>query len=400
VQNLVVLGATGTVGRNTLDVARRHTDQIRVLALTAWRDASGLLELCREFHPQIAVLGDAAVAKAAQAQFKALGCELLAGAEGLAAVAAHPQAQQVMSAIVGAAGLLPTLAAVRAGKRVLIANKEPLVMAGALVMNEALHAGATLIPIDSEHNAIFQCLPHGSQCGLPPRGVAGLVLTASGGPFRQTPLAELEHVTPAQAVQHPNWVMGRKISVDSATMMNKGFEVIEAATLYCLPVERIRVVIHPESLIHSLVEYVDGSMLAQLGAPDMRVPIAHALAWPERFASGVDGLDLARLGQLRFEPVDERRYPCLRLARQALAAGGHAPNILNAANEIAVEAFLNGQVGFTRIAGVIESCLEQGQTADLPPLADLDGVLAVDSWARSRAAGLIGTAKIGEPLHA
>ncbi len=385
-QNLVVLGATGTVGRNTLDVARRHADRLRILALTAHRDAAALLELCREFKPQLAVLGDPAAARDSTPQFKALGCELLVGAEGLSGVASHPQAHQVMSAIVGAAGLLPTLAAVRAGKRVLIANKEPLVMAGNLLMNEALHAGATLIPIDSEHNAIFQCLPHGSQCGIPPKGVAGLMLTASGGPFRETPLAELASVTPAQAVRHPNWVMGRKISVDSATMMNKGLEVIEAAMLYRLPPKSIRVVIHPESVIHSLVEYVDGSMLAQLGAPDMRVPIAHALAWPERFASGVEALDLALLGQLRFAPVEERRYPCLALARQALAAGGHAPNILNAANEIAVEAFLNGQLGFTRIAGVIGSCLDQGQTADLPPAADLDA--GTWRWTRGRARGL------------
>ena len=397
-QNLVVLGATGTVGRNTLDVARRHPEHVRVLALTANRDAAALLALCREFRPALAVLADPIAAGRAKDDFKAIGCELLAGAEGLAAAAAHPQAQQVMSAIVGAAGLLPTLAAVRAGKRVLIANKEPLVMAGGLLMNEALHAAATLIPIDSEHNAIFQCLPHGSQCGVPPKGVAALILTASGGPFRETPLAELERVTPAQAVRHPNWVMGPKISVDSATMMNKGLEVIEAATLYCLAPQQIRVVIHPESVIHSLVEYVDGSMLAQLGAPDMRVPIAHALAWPERFASGVSGLDLAELGQMRFLPVDERRFPCLRLAREALIAGGHAPNVLNAANEIAVEAFLSGRITFTRIAAVIEACLEQAPAADLPPAGDLDAVLAVDAWARERAA--LATDRHGEQMHA
>lgn len=396
-QNLVVLGATGSVGRNTLDVVRRQSGQIRVLALTAGRDARSLLELCREFRPVLAVLADKAAAGSAAADFRAIGCELLAGAEGLAAAAAHPEAQQVMSAIVGAAGLLPTLAAVRAGKRVLIANKEPLVMAGDLLMNEALHGGATLIPIDSEHNAIFQCLPPGSRCGIPPRGVAGLVLTASGGPFRETPLAELAQVTPAQAVRHPNWVMGPKISVDSATMMNKGLEVIEAATLYRLPPAQIRVVIHPESVIHSLVEYVDGSMLAQLGAPDMRVPIAHALAWPERFVSGVAPLDLASLGQLRFLPADERRFPCLKLARRALAAGGHAPNVLNAANEIAVEAFLQGRIAFTRIAAVIEACLEQA--VDLPPAGDLDAVLAVDAWARERA-GVLAAAMTGERVHA
>jgi 1-deoxy-D-xylulose-5-phosphate reductoisomerase len=389
-QNLVVLGATGTVGRNTLDVVRRHPQRLSVLALTANSDAEALLALCAEFHPRLAVLGESSAARGFEARFAAMGCELLAGHEALAVVAAHPEAQQVMSAIVGAAGLLPTLAAVRAGKRVLIANKEPLVMAGALLMNEALHAGATLIPIDSEHNAIFQCLPAGSRCGMPPVGVARLILTASGGPFRETPLAELEQVTPAQAVRHPNWVMGAKISVDSATMMNKGLELIEAAILYCLPADQLDVVIHPESIIHSLVEYVDGSMLAQLGAPDMRVPIAHALAWPERFESGVRGLNLAELGQLRFEPANLRRFPCLRLAREALVAGGAMPNVLNAANEIAVEAFLKGQIAYPRIATMIESCLHQAAGAQLPSAADLDAVLAVDGWARAQARAQLG----------
>jgi len=381
-QNLVVLGATGTVGRNTLDVVRRHRDKLRVLALTAHRDARGLAELCAEFQPRYAVLAD----ETAVEGFRASGvsAELLGGREALAEVAAHADATQVMSAIVGAAGLLPTLAAVRAGKRVLIANKEPLVMAGALLMDEARRSQAPIIPIDSEHNAIFQCMPSGYRCGTQPPGVRKLVLTASGGPFRETPLAQLAAVTPQQAVRHPNWVMGRKISVDSATMMNKGLELIEAAALYGLAETQLEVVIHPESVIHSLVEYVDGSMLAQLGQPDMRVPIAHALAWPERWESGVGGLDLAALARFRFEAPDQDRFPCLRLARQALRAGGFAPNVLNAANEIAVEAFLRDHHAcpFTAIAPMIESALAAASAAGLPTGGDLESVLAVDAWTR------------------
>lgn len=380
-QNLVVLGATGTIGRNTLDVARRHSDKLRVLALTANSDDAGLFELCREFSPRIAVMADAASAQRLEVRIKSAGLkiEVGAGAEALVAVAAHDEADQVMSAIVGAAGLLPTLASVKKGKRVLIANKEPLVMAGRLLMDAAEQHGATIIPIDSEHNAIFQCLPAAYRCGVVPKGVKRLVLTASGGPFRETPLADLPKVTPQQAVRHPNWVMGQKISVDSASMMNKGLELIEAATLYRLPASQLEVVIHPESAIHSLVEYVDGSMLAQLGQPDMRVPIAHALAWPERWESGVDGLDLAALGRMRFEPADTQRFPCLRLAREALIAGGNAANVLNAANEIAVEAFLKGQLSYTGISEMIEMCLN----ADRQPVAsDLASILAVDAWAR------------------
>ena len=398
-QNLVVLGATGTVGRNTLDVVRRHPDKLRVLALTANRDARALAGLCAEFQPRYAVLCD----ESAAAEFQASGVntELLCGARSVAEIAAHPDARQVMSAIVGAAGLLPTLAAVRAGKRVLIANKEPLVMAGALLIAEARKSGAEIIPIDSEHNAIFQCLPAGFRCGEKPQGVRKLVLTASGGPFRETPLAQLAQVTPQQAVRHPNWVMGRKISVDSATMMNKGLELIEAAALYRLPQEQLDVVIHPESVIHSLVEYVDGSMLAQLGQPDMRVPIAHALAYPERWDSGVGGLDLAALGRFRFEAPDELRFPCLRLARQALREGGIAPNVLNAANEIAVEAFLGGHDAhpFTSIASMIESALDAAQGAGLPAGNDLDSILAVDGWTR-RWLGAGSASRSGAAAHA
>lgn len=387
-RQLVVLGATGTVGRNTLDVVRRHRDKIQVLALTAYRDAQGLAELCHEFSPRYAVL----VEPAGTREFRAAGLktECLSGTAALAEVAALAEADLVMSAIVGAAGLLPTLAAVKAGrpkkKRVLVANKEPLVMAGALLMQAARESGAEIIPIDSEHNAIFQCLPGGYRCGQQPAGLKRLILTASGGPFRETAPEDLAAITPEQAVRHPNWVMGRKISVDSASMMNKGLELIEAAALYDLNESQLDVVIHPESVIHSLVEYVDGSTLAQLGQPDMRIPIAHALAYPERWESGVGGLDLAALARFHFESPDtaehRARFPCLGLARQALRAGGIAPNVLNAANEIVVEAFLNRRITFTQMAPLIESALSAAPAAGLPVAADLDAVLAVDSWAR------------------
>ncbi|MBI2384086.1 MAG: 1-deoxy-D-xylulose-5-phosphate reductoisomerase [Gammaproteobacteria bacterium] len=383
-QGLCVLGATGTVGRNTLDVARRHPDKLRVAALAAGRDADGLFELCREFRPRLAALADPAAAARLRERLAAahIRCEVLAGPQGLEDVARAPDATQVMSAIVGAAGLLPTLAAVRAGKRVLIANKEPLVMAGALVMAEAARHGATIIPIDSEHNAIFQCLSGGVGSANGPKGVARLILTGSGGPFRETPLEQLAAATPEQAVRHPNWVMGPKISVDSATMMNKGLELIEARQLFGVAEERIDVVLHPESVIHSLVEFVDGSTLAQLGQPDMRVPIAHALAWPERWESGVGGLDFARLRELRFSTPDARRYPCLGLARAVLRQGGALANVLNAANEIAVEAFLGRRIGFTGIAELIERTLDAAAGAGLPAGATLDEALAVDRWAR------------------
>ena len=395
-QGLAILGATGSVGRSTLDVARRHADKLRVVALAARRDVAGVLAQCREFRPALAaMLEPAAATELARAlEVDGLRCEVLAGPAGLAAVAAHPDAQQVMSAIVGAAGLEPTLAAIAAGRRVLIANKEPLVMAAPLVLDQARRSGATLVPIDSEHNAIFQCLSclpavradaAGGVKGIAQPAVARLILTGSGGPFRETPLDELVAVTPEQAVRHPNWVMGPKISVDSATMMNKGLELIEATALFGVPPERIDVVLHPESVIHSLVEFVDGSTLAQLGQPDMRVPIAHALAWPERWESGVGGLDLPHLAALRFAAPDARRYPCIGLARAALAQGGALPNVLNAANEIAVDAFLARRLAFTRIATVIEATLEAAASAHLPAGASLDDVLAVDAWARDAA---------------
>ncbi len=396
-QNLVVLGATGTVGRNTLAVASLHPDKLKIHALSAYRDVAGLLELCRQFVPAVAVMVDPAAARELQRKLAtaALPTEVRSGSEALCSIASDAAAHQVMSAIVGAAGLMPTLAAVRAGKRVLLANKEPLVMAGRLLLATAERSKAVLIPIDSEHNAIFQCLqtlPAGAfRCGATPRGVRRLVLTASGGPFRDTALSELARVTPAQALRHPNWVMGPKISVDSATMMNKGLELIEAQRLFGMAQERIEVVLHPESVIHSLVEFDDGTTLAQLGQPDMRVPITHALAWPERWESGVAGLNLTGLGRLNFLPLDLRRFPCLKLAREALQAGGVMPNVLNAANEIAVDAFLRQRIAFTGIAELIEQTLHDAAGARLPGDETLDAVLAVDEWARRQAERLLAT---------
>jgi 1-deoxy-D-xylulose-5-phosphate reductoisomerase len=383
-QDLVILGATGTIGRNTLDIVRRHPQRIRALALSAHRDVAAMLGLCREFQPRFAAMADPAAADQLRRQLREqnLAIEVLGGPDAAATVAALPEADQVMSAIVGAIGLLPTLAAVRAGKRVLIANKEPLVMAGALLLEEAQRSHALLLPIDSEHNAIFQCLPADSRCGMPPRGVRRLTLTASGGPFRQTPLEQLAAVTPAEAVRHPNWVMGPKISVDSATMMNKGLELIEAAILYGVSSSQIEVVIHPQSAIHSIVEYVDASMLAQIGQSDMRVPIAHALAWPERWESGVDALDLPAIGRFDFEAPDLRRFPCLGLARAALEAGGIAPLALNAANEIAVQAFLDGQLPYLGIAGLIEHTMSKVHGEALGQAHALDEILSADARVR------------------
>jgi 1-deoxy-D-xylulose-5-phosphate reductoisomerase len=390
-RGLTVLGATGTVGRNTLDVVRRNPGRLQVLALTAHSDAESLAALCAEFQPALAVVGDPAKLPQLTQRLRALGvtCETRAGREGLAEAAMLARADIVMCAIVGAAGLLPVLAAVRAGKRVLVANKEPLVMAGGLVMREAARSAAMLIPIDSEHNAVFQCLPGGYRCGAAPPGVRRVTLTASGGPFRELPLQRLADVTPAQAVRHPNWVMGPKISVDSATMMNKGLELIEAHWLFGLPSAQLGTVLHPESVVHSLVEYDDGSTLAQMGQPDMRVPISFALAYPERWHSGVDGLDLAAMARLRFEPVDATRYPCMVLARAALEAGGAAPNVLNAANEVAVQAFLDGRIRFSDIAVTVESCLNSAQREAPGGDEELDSILAVDAWARQRAQAMI-----------
>ncbi|MBI4695454.1 MAG: 1-deoxy-D-xylulose-5-phosphate reductoisomerase [Gammaproteobacteria bacterium] len=378
---LAILGSTGTIGVNTLDVVRRHAGRFEVIALTANRNVAGLLEQCREWRPRFAVMVDqgAAAELVHACRSAGLPTEVLAGEEGLCVVAAHADVRYVMAGIVGAAGLLPNLAAARAGKRVMLANKESLVMSGALFMDAVKASGAELLPIDSEHNAVFQCMPPDFERGLATRGVTRILLTASGGPFRATPIEQLEHVTPEQACAHPNWVMGRKISVDSATMMNKGLEIIEACWLFGTGPERIDVVIHPQSVIHSMVEYVDGSVLAQLGNPDMRTPIAYALGWPERCVSGVGALDLFTVKKLDFEAPDDVRFPCLRLAREAMATGGTASAILNAANEEAVAAFLDRRLKFTHIPRLVGDAL-----AALParPADTLEIVLEDDRRAR------------------
>jgi 1-deoxy-D-xylulose-5-phosphate reductoisomerase len=384
-RRLALLGATGSIGASTLDVVARHPDRFEVVALAAHSNADAMLALCRQFRPRYAALFD--VAAAAQLQRALAGAGLatkaLAGPEGLAEVATLPEVDTVLAAIVGAAGLPSTLAAARAGKRILLANKEALVVGGGLFMAAVEAGGATLLPIDSEHNAIFQCLPHDFARNPAHGGVRRILLTASGGPFRTRALTELAAVTPDQACAHPNWSMGRKISVDSATMMNKGLEVIEAHWLFGVPREAIEVVIHPQSVIHSLVEYVDGSVLAQLGHPDMRTPIAQALAFPERIEAGVPSLDLARLAALTFEAPDLARFPCLKLAFDALAADGTAPASLNAANEVAVAAFLDGRIRFVDIHAV---CADTLAAVSNVRVGSLDDALAADTQAR-RVAG-------------
>ncbi|HEX9398087.1 MAG TPA: 1-deoxy-D-xylulose-5-phosphate reductoisomerase [Burkholderiales bacterium] len=377
--SLVVLGATGSIGRSTLDVVARHADRFALFALTANSSAERLLELCRAHRPQYAVLSGLAADAALERRFAECGSELLFGTPALEQVVSHSRCTTVMAGIVGAAGLASTLAAVKAGKRVLLANKEGLVMAGPLVMRAARESGAQILPVDSEHNAIFQCFSE-------KKAVRKIVLTASGGPFRSAPLESLERVTPEQACAHPNWVMGRKISVDSATMMNKGLEVIEAHWLFGVAPESIEVVIHPQSIMHSMVEYVDGSVIAQLSNPDMRVPIAHALAYPERIDSGAQVLDLTSIKNLSFEKPDLTRFPCLGLAYDALRAGGSAPAALNAVNEVAVEAFLAGRLGFTGIARVIGEAMNELPSGPVNGLAD---VLAADGKARATAAALV-----------
>ena len=383
-RTLAILGATGSIGASTLDVLARHPERFRVAALTAHRRVVPMTEACLRFRPRYAVMTEEASAATLRTELRRAGLdtEVLAGAEGLAAVATLPEVDSVMAAIVGAAGLRPTLAAARAGKRVLLANKEALVMAGRLFMDAVRDSGARLLPIDSEHNAILQSLPPDFSGDLRAAGVRRILLTASGGPFRSTPLERLAAVTPAQACAHPNWVMGRKISVDSATMMNKGLEVIEAHWLFGAPAEAIEVVIHPQSVIHSMVEYVDGSVLAQLGNPDMRTPIAHALGFPERIESGARALNFFELGALNFERPDLARFPCLALAYQALRAGGSAPAVLNAANEVAVEQFLKGELAFDRIAHLIEDVLSR---VDGMPVERLEDVLSADRAAREAA---------------
>ncbi|MBX8467591.1 1-deoxy-D-xylulose-5-phosphate reductoisomerase [Pseudomonas sp. RIT778] len=383
-QQITVLGATGSIGLSTLDVIARHPERYQAFALSGFTRLSELFALCVRHLPKYAVVPEAGAARNLQDDLRAAGLstQVLVGEEGLCQVAAAPEVDAVMAAIVGAAGLRPTLAAVEAGKKILLANKEALVMSGALFMQAVRKSGSVLLPIDSEHNAIFQCMPQDFARGLSKVGVRRILLTASGGPFRQTPMAELAHVSPDQACAHPNWSMGRKISVDSASMMNKGLELIEACWLFDAKPSQVEVVIHPQSVIHSLVDYVDGSVLAQLGNPDMRTPIANALAWPERIDSGVAPLDLFAVARLDFEAPDEERFPCLRLARQAAEAGNSAPAMLNAANEVAVAAFLDGRVRYLEIASIIEEVLN---LEPVVALDNLDAVFTADATARTLA---------------
>ena len=387
-RGLAILGSTGSIGRSTLQVVALHPERFRVVVLGAHRSWQAIVEQARQFDVETVVLVDPQAAAQARAALRDCGSRtrVESGADAMARSVAADNVHVVMAAIVGAAGLASTLAAVRASKRVLLANKEALVMAGQLLMDEVRHSGTEIIPIDSEHNAIFQCMPGAYLPGQIARGVIRVILTASGGPFRRSAMASLQHVTPDEACAHPKWKMGRKISVDSATLMNKGLEVIEATLLFGLRESQVDVVVHPQSVVHSLVEYTDGSMLAQLGAPDMRTPIAQALAWPERFASGVQSLDLAAIGQLGFEPPDHERFPSLGLARAAARAGGTAPALLNAANEIAVQAFLDGRLNFTAIAAVIDKVLQRLASSPVKALGD---VLDADAAARRLATALI-----------
>lgn len=404
-QQLTILGSTGSIGVSTLDVVARHPERFSVFALTGHRQIAELAAQCQRFKPRYAVVASSALAQ----QLAAYGLpetEVLFGGEGLVAVAGHPQVDIVMAAIVGAAGLMPTLAAVQAGKRVLLANKEALVMAGGLFIAAVRASGATLLPIDSEHNAIFQCLSAGAGTTGRVRGVTEtealgssatpgvkrLLLSGSGGPFRTTPLHKLATVTPDQACAHPNWQMGRKISVDSATMMNKGLELIEACWLFNVSEAQVDIVIHPQSIVHSLVEYNDGSVLAQLGNPDMRTPIAHALGWPERIESGVAALDLVAMGSLDFEHPDVQRFPSLGLARAAAKEMGDAPTALNAANEVAVEAFLNGRIGYCAIAEIVGGVMQKWCTAEPVVLAE---VQAADQRARALANDQLARVRVG-----
>ena len=387
-QKLTVLGATGSIGVSTLDVVARHSDRYEVVALTGNSRVDVLYDQCLQHRPRYAVVGLEADVAGLAARFRSAGLatEVLAGPAALERVASLPEVDVVMAAIVGAAGLQPTLAAVRQGRRVLLANKEVLVMAGALFMAEVKRHGATLLPIDSEHNAVFQSLPANYAGNPAGAGVSHILLTASGGPFLEATLERLQSVTPDEACAHPNWAMGRKISVDSATLMNKGLEVIEARWLFNLSPEQIEVVIHPQSVIHSLVQYVDGSVLAELGNPDMRTPIAYALAWPERIAAGVAPLDLPAIARLGFERPDFVRFPCLALAYRALRAGGNAATVLNAANEVAVAAFLDGRIPFLAIAGIIAATLD---AVPVRPMPDLAAILAEDEEARAVAIALL-----------
>jgi len=384
-KGICILGSTGSIGVSTLDVVARHPDRYRVVALTANNNLDLLFEQCQTHRPAYAVLLDETKAADFRGRLKTAGLEgieVLCGVKALEQVASLPEVDSVMAAIVGAAGLLPSLAAAQAGKSVLLANKEALVMSGPLFMSAVVESGAELLPIDSEHNAIFQCMPANYHAGRRDAAVRRILLTASGGPFLNKRLDELHEVTPDQACAHPNWVMGRKISVDSATMMNKGLEVIEACLLFNLPPEQIQVVVHPQSVIHSMVDYVDGTVLAQMGNPDMRIPIAHALGFPDRIESGAEPLDLFSVRQLNFQEPDFERFPNLRLAYEAVRAGGIMPAVLNAANEVAVAAFLEERIRFTSIPGIIEYCMEKTAPA---PADSIEGVLEADRASRQLA---------------
>ena len=387
-KGICILGATGSIGVNTLDVVARHPDKYKIVALSANGQVDRLVEQCEQYQPEYAVMANEKAAEHLEKILKSKksSVQVLSGIEGLEKIASLPQVDYVMAAIVGSAGLKPTLAAARAGKRILLANKEALVMSGQIFMDEVKKNNAELLPIDSEHNAIFQCLPENYDKGLAESGITKILLTGSGGPFRTKALNELENVTPDQACAHPNWSMGRKISVDSATMMNKGLEIIEACWLFNTNPDNIQVVVHPQSVIHSMVQYSDGSVLAQLGQPDMRTPIAHALAWPERIESGVKKLDFFSISKLEFEPPDYERFPCLRLAEESIRKGGTAPAILNAANEVAVASFLDDELKFTDIAYIVEQTLSNLTSR---PADSLTEILEDDLSARNEAEQLI-----------
>lgn len=388
VKGLCVLGATGSIGVNTLDVAARHPEKYKIVALSANSQVERLFEQCITHQPEYAVMVDENAASELTQKLKEnnSSVQVLSGIDGLETIASLEQVDYVMAAIVGAAGLKPTLAAARSGKRILLANKEALVMSGQLFMDEVKKNNAELLPIDSEHNAIFQCMPEDYDKGLAASGITKILLTGSGGPFRTKAISELSDITPDEACAHPNWDMGRKISVDSATMMNKGLEIIEACWLFNTTPDNIQVVVHPQSVIHSMVQYSDGSVLAQLGQPDMRTPIAHALSWPERIESGVEKLDLFSVAKLEFEQPDYERFPCLRLAEESIRKGGTAPTILNAANEIAVAAFLDEKLSFIDIASIVEQTLKNITSR---PATSLTEILEDDMAARKEAEQLI-----------
>jgi 1-deoxy-D-xylulose-5-phosphate reductoisomerase len=381
-KGICILGATGSIGVSTLDVVTRHADLYNVVALTANKNIDLLYEQCLQLHPEYVVVVDREKALEFTERLKnspISDIKVLSEVQSLEYVATLDNVDSVMAAIVGAAGLLPSLAAAKAGKIILLANKEALVMSGDIFMQAVSESGAQLLPIDSEHNAIFQCMPAGYKSGNHAKQARRILLTASGGPFREMPIDQMANVTPEQAVAHPNWDMGRKISVDSATMMNKGLEMIEACILFAMKPDQIQVVIHPQSIIHSMVDYIDGTVLAQMGNPDMRVPIAYSMAWPERFESGVEPLNIFDVRRMDFEQPNLERFPCLRLAYKAIDLGGIMPTVLNAANEIAVEAFLNEQIRFTDIPLIIERCMDK---FEIKPASTLEIILDIDKQAR------------------